>query len=57
MEFNNTCSIYEKTSLDYTYIIALYSTIAIIAKYYQTYFKDMNFEYNSDDEYNGVICI
>ena len=57
MDFNNTCSVYEKTPLDYTYIIALYSTIAIIAKYYQTYFKDMNFEYNSDDEYNGVICI
>jgi hypothetical protein len=56
-EFNNTCSIYDETSYDYTYIIALYTSIIFLGKYYSYYFKNMNFEYDSDDVYNGVLCI
>jgi len=54
---NNTNSLNEKSSFDCMYIIALYATIGFLTKYYRNYFKDMNFEYDSDDEYGGVLCI
>ncbi len=57
MEFNNTCSVYEKSSADCMYIIALYVTIGFLTKYYRDYFKYINFEYDSNDEYSGIICI
>jgi hypothetical protein len=57
MIFNNTDSVNEKSTLDYTFIAGLYVTIGFLAKYYHEYFKDMNFEYDSDDEYGGVLCI
>ncbi len=57
MVFNNTNSVSEKASIDYTFIIGLYATIGFLAKYYRDYFKDINFDYDSDDEYGGVLCI
>ena len=53
----DTCSVYENVTPDYTFIIGLYITIGIIAKYYKDYYEHINFEYDSDDEYNGVICV
>ncbi len=57
MVFNNTNSVSEKASIDYTFIIGLYATIGFLAKYYRDYFKDINFDYDSDDEYGCVLCI
>jgi hypothetical protein len=57
MVFNNTNSGNEQSSLDYTFIIGLYVTIGFLSKYYHDYFKYINIEYDSDDEYGGVLCI
>jgi hypothetical protein len=57
MVFNNTSSLNQNSPVDYTFIIGLYVTIGFLGKYYHEYFKNINFEYDSDDDYNGVLCI
>ena len=53
----NMCSVYEKSSMDCIYVLALYGTIAFLVDYYRKYYKSINFEYDPDDDYGGVLCI
>ncbi len=57
MEFNNTCSVYEKSNYDCLNILVLYATIAFLADYYRKYYEGINFDFDPYDEYDGVLCI